>query len=114
MPDGTPEQEGGLAGLGATAAPADPKDETIAYLQMKVQSVEDKALEERFIWLLVGVILFDCLVFSDMESWTGPLVIGILELIGLVVLADRCGVNSVMPLIDRLGGFLGNNNPKSD
>jgi len=41
----------------------------------------------------------------NLESWTGPLVIGIVELIGLYVLADRYKVDTIAPLIDRLTGF---------
>jgi hypothetical protein len=38
-------------------------------------------------------------------------VIGTLQLIGLIVLAQKCRVDPIMPLIDRVGGYL---NKKSE
>lgn len=90
----------------------DPKDETIAALESSVQGLADKNLEERFIWIIIVAVLFDALVFQHMENWAAAFVIGILELIGIVILADRCGVSAVMPLIDRIAGALGKRGEK--
>lgn len=87
----------------------DRRDETIAALESSVQQLNDKNLEERFIWIILFIVLFDALIFSHMQNWTAPLVIGIFELIAVVILADRCGVSAVMPLIDRVTGALGAN-----
>lgn len=86
-------------------APArDPKDDQIAALESKVQELLDKRDEDRFIGVLVAVALFDCFVFSRMDNWAGPVVIGIIQLFGLVILADRLHVDTVAPLIDKLVG----------
>ncbi len=85
-----------------------PKDDTIAELEKRVQGLENKLYEERFIWVLVAVILIDFLLFPDMESWSAPIVIGILQFIGLFVLAERCKVDAILPLIDRIGGAVKN------
>jgi hypothetical protein len=44
-----------------------------------------------------------------MENWSGPVVIGVFELIAILIMADRCHVDSVAPLIDKLTGMLNNN-----
>lgn len=54
---------------------------------------------QRFLWILVTIIFVDAILFSNMENWAAPLVIGILELIGIVILADRCKVDTVVPAV---------------
>ena len=83
----------------------DPKDETLAALEEQVNDLSNRLYEERFIWILVSVVLVDIFVFSQMQNWSGPIVIGVFELIGIVILADRCQVDTVAPLIDKLAGF---------
>ncbi|WP_298618716.1 hypothetical protein [uncultured Zoogloea sp.] len=97
--------------LGAGDAPG-PKDETIAALEAKAQELQERLTEERFLWILACVVLFDVLAFIQMDNWAGAIVIGVIQLIGLVVLGDKLKVNVVMPLIDRLAGYLPK--PKSD
>lgn len=79
----------------------------IAELQRQIQSIQEKASEERFLWVLTFVIVVDFAWFTSMANWAAPVVIGVLELIGLLVWADRCGVNAVAPLVDRLLGMVG-------
>jgi hypothetical protein len=85
---------------------ADPKDQQIAELQDEIQAVQEKASEERFLWVLVFVVLVDIMVLGSMGNWSAPIVIGIIQLIGIVIWADRCGVNAVAPLVDRLSGVV--------
>lgn len=80
------------------------KDDTLAALEEKVASLEDRLLEERFIWVLVCMFLIDAYIFTAMSNGAGAVVIGLLQLIAIVVLADKCQVNLVMPLIDKLTG----------
>ena len=84
----------------------DPKDETISALENEIESLKDKHYEERFIWILVCMAIADAFLFSHIDNWTAPLVIGVIELIAIVILADRCKVNTVMPLIDRITGAI--------
>ena len=85
---------------------------TIAALEAKAQELQERLTEERFLWILACVVLFDVLAFIQMDNWAGAIVIGVIQLIGLVVLGDKLKVNVVMPLIDRLAGYLPK--PKSD
>lgn len=84
----------------------DSKDETISSLERSIEDLKDKHYEERFIWILVCIVLADSFIFSHIENWTAPIVIGVLEIIAIVILADRCRVNTVLPLIDRITGAI--------
>ncbi|WP_127144915.1 hypothetical protein [Pelagibacterium montanilacus] len=88
-------------------AEPDKKDWALAQLERRTEGQSDKHLEERFIWILVCIVLFDAFVFSYIANWAGAIVIGIIQLFGIVVLAERCGVNSVVPILDRIGGWFG-------
>lgn len=81
------------------------KDRQISILQEQVTDLENRLGEERFVWVLIVIVIFDVLVLKGVETWTTPLIIGAIELIGLVIYADRCKVDAVLPLIDRLTGF---------
>lgn len=100
LPDGT--KLGAL--LDADGQP-NPLDKSNAILQDEVEALTNKLHEERFLWIIACVVLINCYVFSNMDNWAGPIVIGIVELIGTVIVADRCRVDTVAPLIDKLTGF---------
>jgi hypothetical protein len=74
-----------------------------------VERATDSRAEERFVWIVVCIILFDCLIFRDMESWTGPLVIGIIQLVLIIALAKKLQVDYVANLLtrfmDRVGDY---------
>jgi len=88
------------------------KDDQVAALEDRVQRLENDNLEERFVWFLILLILFDTLIFMNMQNLTGPIVIGLIELLAVLVMAHRCKVDTVAPLIDKLVGAYGTNPPK--
>ena len=101
-----PENENaGLSSLLTSDEPG-PKDDTLAALESQVSDLEDQLHEERFLWIVGAMILFDTMSFAQAGNWAVPIVVGVLELVILVVLAERCRVNPIMPLIDRLSGFV--------
>ena len=59
-------------------------------------------MEERFFWILGFVLYTDVLFFAQMEHWAGPVVIGIFQMFGLAIAADRCGIKEVMPMFDKI------------
>jgi hypothetical protein len=79
----------------------------IAAIENENLSIKDKLQEERFIWIIISMVLFGAIIFPHMSTWSAPLVIGIIQFIGLFVLAQRCGVNSILPLMDRILGAVG-------
>jgi len=73
----------------------------IESLSEKLSYEKDARLEERFLWILLVVILFDAHIFTQMESWGGSISITVLELFGLLGAARKCGVDYVEILLDR-------------
>ena len=78
------------------------KDDKIQELEKKVIDFEDRLSEERFYWVFGIVIAIDIIAFTKMDSWGGPVAISLLELIGLVALADKCGVDIVVRIMNRI------------
>lgn len=64
-------------------------------LANELERERDARKEERFLLILAFIVLADAYIFSHMESWSGPLVIGVIELVGLAVLARKWGVQEV-------------------
>ncbi|WP_286938862.1 hypothetical protein [Achromobacter sp. UBA4530] len=73
-----------------------------ADLERELQYEKEARREERFIFLIFIVALLDAFLFMNMESWTGPVVIGLIQLIGFTVYARRAGVDEVVQLMDKL------------
>lgn len=71
-------------------------------LEKKVEDLESQIREERFLWIVVLVIVFDAFAFHIMPSWGSSVVIGILELALIFVLARILNVSDVIRLMDKL------------
>lgn len=84
--------------------PSSARDDAIAALQKEIEDLKNKHDEDKFLWFLAALAIFDVVALLRAENWTGPLVIGILELIAVIVMANRCRVDVVAPLIDKLIG----------
>ena len=85
-----------------TDEPADPKDEALAALEKALDDEKDARQEERFLWLLLAVILVDVIWFSNSPNPTFPIVVLILEIVGLFILARRMGVEEAVGLLERI------------
>lgn len=80
----------------------DPHDKTAAKLENSLEKERDERKEERFIWILVTTILLNICFFMSMQSSTGPLIIGLLQLVGFVLVAKKLGMEEVVQLFDRM------------
>ncbi len=80
------------------------RNEQIQALQEDLAKEQDARKEERFVWLLISIILLNITFFTSMQSLLGPLVIGAFELVLLVIIAQRMGKEEIVQLIDRLVG----------
>jgi hypothetical protein len=74
-----------------------------------VERAKDNRGEERFLWAIACLILFDCFAFSQMESWSGPIVIGVVQLVFVIALAKHLRVEEIAKLLtrfmDRVGDY---------
>ena len=78
------------------------QDKQIQELEDALEKAKDRIKEERFIWIIIFIILFDVVFFSNMESFFGALVIFILELLILIPLARRMGMEELAGILDRV------------
>lgn len=112
-----PSLDGGGSGKSfEDLVPAEPtkQDVQIAELQERLTQEKDGRREDRFIGIVLLAVLLD-VVFFSVISWGGGLAITVLELIILIPLAKRMGMEEVGQLISsvlhRLAGRAGD---KSD
>jgi hypothetical protein len=89
------------------AQPPTKQDEQIAELQEKLTQERDGRREDRFVGLVMLAILLD-VVFFSVVSWGGGLAIVVLELIILIPLAKRMGMEElgqiISSVLNRLAG----------
>jgi hypothetical protein len=78
------------------------RDEQINALQESLAAERDARREDRFIFIVAFVILFDVAFFTVMPNFGGPLALLILELLILIPLARRMGMEEIAALIDRV------------
>lgn len=78
------------------------RDEQIQELQEALAAERDARKEDQFIFIVVVVLLLDVVMFSVMPSFGGPLALLILELLILVPLAKRMGMEEIATLLDRV------------
>ena len=78
------------------------REELIEQLQEKLTKEKDERREDRFIGIVMLILLFNIVFFTVMPSFGGPLAILILELLILIPLAKRMGMEQVATMIDRV------------
>lgn len=83
---------------------ADKSDEASAKasanLADELQYEKDARREERFMFIAALIIVIDAFFFMHMQTWSAPIVIGLVELVLLTVYARHCGINEVVQLLD--------------
>ncbi len=78
------------------------KDQQISELQKQLAYEKDARLEERFTFIALIILLFDVVFFSVMPTFGGPLAVLILELLILIPLARRMGMDEIARIISRV------------
>lgn len=64
-------------------------------LSNQLERERDARKEERFLLVVALIVVADAFMFSSMDNWAGALVIGVIELVGLAVMARKWGVQEV-------------------
>lgn len=85
--------------LSRTDEPPHPLEAAVEKLEERLEEAVDDRYEERFLWVVVVIILADALIFSHMENWTGPIIIGLFELVAILVLARRWRIEEVPQIL---------------
>ena len=86
--------------------PEQPKapDRKIVELEKALSDEINARKEERFIFAVVSILLLDVVFFSVLDGWGGPIALVVVELLLLVLVARRMGVEAVSEFLD---GVLG-------
>ncbi|PYE89049.1 hypothetical protein C7477_105152 [Phyllobacterium leguminum] len=77
-----------------------PTYEAISSLQQDLEAERNSRKEERFIWFFVLILVLDVFTFKDMETWSGPLMVGILEIILVVALGRRWSMDHIYTITE--------------
>jgi hypothetical protein len=78
------------------------QDSQVSELQKQLAHEKDARKEERFIFIVVSVLLFDVTFFAVMPTFGGPLALLIIELLILIPLAKRMGMEEIASLLSRI------------
>jgi len=73
--------------------------EQVSDLQEQLEKERDARREDRFVYLTLLTILLDVVFFSVMPNLGGPIALLVLELLILVPLAKRLGMQEVAQII---------------
>ena len=79
-----------------------PTDDVAAKLESDLQHERDSKREERFYWILALVVVLNVTFFNALTSKWAIIPIFVLELVGLIGLADWLGVDRVKVLLEKL------------
>ncbi len=71
-------------------------------LQEMLETEKDKRREERFLWICAVLVIFDVHAFGHMAGWSGPIVLGILELLFLIVAGRVYGIDEIYTFVIRI------------
>jgi hypothetical protein len=74
----------------------------IAKLEERIQKLEDEKNEERFLWILSTIILIDFILMPQINNSGASLIIGIIEIILIILLARKFGIDEVEKIFDKL------------
>ncbi len=96
--DGQTDQQGPLFDI--TSAPSR-KDEAICTLQQNLEEQIEKRKEERFYWVFGLLIGGDLLTFQYVNVWSAPLFVFVLEVIALICLGRKWGVDHFYTITER-------------
>lgn len=75
------------------------QDQQIEELQERLENERDARREDRFIFIGTVIILLDVVFFTLMPTFGGPLALVILELLFLIPLAKRMGMEEIAQIL---------------
>lgn len=91
------------------SSPVSKTDEQIQALESKVQALETKLNEDRFIALGAFIILFDAYIFEHMSNWGSPIALLVIEFVVLLVIARKLKIEDVTMFSDKIISAIGRN-----
>lgn len=71
-------------------------------LQEQLTHEKDARQEERFLFIVISVMLLDVVFFAVMPTFSGPVALLLMQLLVLIPLARRMGLEEVAQLTSRI------------
>jgi len=78
------------------------QEKQIDELQEQLAEEKDARKEERFVFIVLLIMLLDVVFFTVMPTFGGPIALLILELLILIPLARRMGMEEMAKLLNRV------------
>lgn len=78
------------------------KDRLINSLQNQLIQEQDKRSEERFAWFASINVIADLFVFPNLSTWSAPVAIAIIQILLLIVLGRKWGVDDIWTLTEKM------------
>lgn len=78
------------------------RDQQIEELQERLEHERDARKEDRFVGVVLIIILLNVVFFTVIPTFTGPIALLVLELIILVPLAKKMGMEQIVKLLNRV------------
>lgn len=78
------------------------QDQLIEELQEDLAYERDARKEDRFIFIVIVVLIFNIMIFTVMPTFGAPIAILVLELVILIPLAKRMGMQEIAKTLDRV------------
>ncbi|WP_447926108.1 hypothetical protein [Vreelandella sp. EE27] len=73
-----------------------------ARLEEELSAEKDARKEERFLFIVALFVMFNVWTLKDSGTWALPVIIGIMQLIALLILARRMGVEEIHLILNQL------------
>jgi hypothetical protein len=97
-----PPEQGGKTFSDLARSQPSAQEKQIQELQENLEYERDARLEERFVFIVLIVLLLDVVFFTIMPTFGGPIALLILELLILIPLAKRMGMEEIAKTLNRV------------
>lgn len=77
-------------------------------LKKELAAEKDARREDRFIFIVVSIILLDVIFFTFMPNFGGPLAILVLQILILIPIARRLGMEEIIEILNGVITRIGN------
>nr|WP_289123497.1 hypothetical protein [uncultured Halomonas sp.] len=103
-----------LASKNTASAPENARSTAEVELEKKLAFERDARKEDRFVFMIILVVIFNAWGLQNASTWTLPLLIGVLQLFALVVLARRFGVQEIQYWLNQFLAHMGPGSAKAE
>ncbi|OEI82465.1 hypothetical protein GRI33_01025 [Brucella sp. BO3] len=81
-------------------APLAPQYEAITALQQELEAARDARKEERFVWFVTIILVFDIFAFKEMTTWAGPIAISIIQILLVVAVGRKWSMDHIYTITE--------------